>query len=152
VCRRLHTPALLLLLGLVLLCSSSGRSPAPRRRRNPQPRGRPVVGGFYRVTRARRATRADFTSNRARGLRPRGPELRDPELHDGLSLYRDPRDAHATAQDFPRLGRYVQQVDVPLPSGITGRQTPGRYPSHWTLWGEPDEFLRYLVGEGIPVE
>jgi hypothetical protein len=149
-------PPLVLIAAVVGLSAiADPLSPRSTRRSRSNPtgrgRGRPVRGVFYRITRERRATTDDFLSNRARGLRPRGAELQDPDLHDGLSHYRQRRDAKRTAETFPKLGRYIQRLDIPQGARITGRATPGRMQSHWTLWGSPTAFLSSVTGQAMHV-
>jgi hypothetical protein len=139
------------LLGAALLLAGPEERES---KHNPAARGRghPVRGRFFRVVAGATPTERDFLSNRAKGLRPREAERADADLYDGLSVFRRRDDAWRIAHDFPRLGTHIAELRIGLRSGITGRPTRGRYPSHWTLWGDPAAFLRAVAGRPIPVD
>jgi hypothetical protein len=130
----------------------------PSRRRNPPTRGRRAGGRgtreavagrtFYHFVRRHPVTERDFWSRKRRGLPPRGPELRDPDLHDSISVW----DELETARAKGRLRRpprgLIARLDIPAELGpgqqyVTGRPTLG--PGHWSLWGDPATFLKYVV-------
>ena len=106
---------------------------------------------FYRIVRTNPPTIADFMSNAAKGKRPRHPEPEVLRLWDGLSAYSTVEQARATAQLFPRLGRYIATVRVPEPGTVQFEQTRDPAEGHFTLWGEPAEMLA-LVMSAAPVE
>jgi hypothetical protein len=139
------------LLAGALLRAGHDEEPAPRRTPAGKGRGRPVTGTFYRITAQRRVTLADFLSNRAKRLPPRGIELEDPDIRGGISVYARRREAKDRARRFG-LGAYIATLEIPAGTPITGRRTGRRRTSHWTLWGSPDEFLRCVAGPAVQVD
>lgn len=105
---------------------------------------------FYRIVKTAPPTVRDFTSNRALGKPPRGPERDDPTIWSGLSMYGDEGTARAQARRIPRLGAFLARLDVPHDGPIRCRQT-GSNPAHYTVWGEPDDLLSVVVAV-LPVE
>ncbi len=106
----------------------------------------PVERLFYRIVRTDPPTIADFLSNRARGKARRPVEsVREWE---GLSLFDTEAQARRMARRFPRLGVYIAALRVPADGPIVVEQTFG--PGHYTLWGDPQDFLPRVVAV-VPV-
>lgn len=102
----------------------------------------PPVRVFYRVVRTDPARARDFTSNRALGKPPRGPELDDPRLHDGLSVSDSLENLRSKARALGMRG-YLARLAIPAGAPIRAEKTLG--PHHWTLWGAPNAFLACVV-------
>jgi hypothetical protein len=105
---------------------------------------------FYRILAGEAPTADDFRSNRARGLPPRGPELADPGLWTGLSLFDRREEAERRARRY-RLGTHLAVLDlaegwVDDPTRL--RKTLG--PHHFTAWGTFSEF-EARIREVVPV-
>ncbi len=103
---------------------------------------------FYRIVLTDPPTVADFESRQAKGLPPRGAELRRPELYRGLSLYATEVQAGETARRFPALGNFIAAVAIPVNGPFRVEQT--LRPGHYTLWGEPEDLLAAVVAT-VPI-
>ena len=99
---------------------------------------------LYRIVRSDPPTRADFLSNEAKDLPPRGPELRLSERHAGVTMFDTEVEARTVARRYPNIGRYLAAIRIPVGSGIVVRQT--LRPGHYTVWGTPDDLLTLVVG------
>ena len=98
---------------------------------------------FYRVVGVNPPERQHFTSNKARGKPPRGPERDDPELWEGLSVYNNEEAARIQAKRIPSLGSYLARLAIPTDSPISYKQTLTN-PAHYTIWGDPEELLAII--------
>jgi hypothetical protein len=108
------------------------------------------VRSFYRIVRTDPSTLWDFTSNEARGRRPRRP--RDSEgrrLWRGLSHFDSIDAARAAARHTLALGAYIAEVEIPDGADLEIEQT-GRA-GHYTISGSPARLLGY-VRRVAPVE
>lgn len=105
--------------------------------------GTPTARVFYRIVESDPPTLTDFASRRARGLPPRGAEIRRPELHSGLSLYDTEAQARETARRFPTLGGLI--AAVALPEGGPFRVEQTLRSGHHTAWGESRDFLAAVL-------
>ena len=85
----------------------------------------------------------DFLSNRARGLAPRGIELRVPRLHDGISLWDSLAGARRRAQEFPLLGEWIAEIEIEDRGPCRVEPTLAR--GHFTGFGIPADFLARRV-------
>jgi hypothetical protein len=105
---------------------------------------------FYRVVRRDPPHMQDFTSNRDKGLPPRGPEVDDRSLWEGISVY-DSRDRAERQALRYSLGDYIAvlHVDDSERGGVTFKKTLADL-HHFTVWGEP-AVLVARVQEVLPV-
>jgi hypothetical protein len=99
---------------------------------------------FFRLVRRDPPTRADFLSNKDKGLPPRGPEVDDPAEWAGISVF----DTRERAERLARrrnlaLGAFVAELRIPADAAVIARKTFG--PGHWTLWGTAELFVRLVV-------
>ncbi len=82
---------------------------------------------------------ANFVSNAAKGLAPRGPEVKDAAIHAGLSMFDSIVGAAAKVPSIERFGRKVLAIaEVRIPAGaegVTVAKTLGR--GHYTVTGAP---------------
>lgn len=100
---------------------------------------------FFHVVVRNPPTLDDFTSNEAKGRRPRRPLSNDEaELWRGISAYESWALARRKAGISPWLGDFVAELRIPEGSAIVARRmTLSR--GHWTLWGDPAELLACVV-------
>jgi hypothetical protein len=99
-----------------------------------------VAGTYYRLVRRSPPTRADFLSRKERGIPPRGPELSDPFLYEGISTWDTPAAAASVALRRPAI---IAVLEIPEDAPITVRQT--LKPGHYTLRGAPETLLACVV-------
>lgn len=99
---------------------------------------------FYRIVLDDPPSRTDFLSDQARGKRrPTDSTKRD--LYEGLSVYSTLAQAVRKALDFPLLGGYVAELQIPEQGPIRiARTLPGSR-GHHTFWGTPEEIHRCVV-------
>jgi len=101
------------------------------------------VRRFYRIVRGNQATLWDFSSNEARGRRPRRPlDTEGRRLWRGLSHFDTLAAAQAAARRTPELGQFIAEIAVPDDTDVDIEQT-GRA-GHYTLWGTPGRLLSYV--------
>lgn len=101
---------------------------------------------FFRVIESNPATHWDLLSSARRGrkLRQRTPEL--DRLFAGLSVFETKEQACQQARTYPKLGRYVAEIDIPLDAPVECERTT-RTAGHWTIWASPG----YLLGRIVTV-
>jgi hypothetical protein len=95
---------------------------------------------LYRVVKTNPPTRSDFVSHYERGI---PPPVRVPDaerLMRGLSVFNRADLARQQARRFPRLGRFVAEMDIPDDGSIPVERT-GAAEGHHTVWGTPEELL-----------
>ena len=98
------------------------------------------VRSFYRIVRTDLPMLWDFTSNEARGRRPRRPlDSEGRRLWRGLSHFDSLDAARAAALHTPNLGAYIAEVEIPDDADLEIEQT-GRA-GHYTIWGSPARLL-----------
>lgn len=100
---------------------------------------------FYRIVKTDPPTVDDFLSALAKGRRIRRdlpPALR--QLWDGVTVYGQPSHAEQKARESPMIGRLIAELRIPDDAPIRWERTT-REPGHHTLWGEPEDVLRYVV-------
>jgi hypothetical protein len=99
---------------------------------------------FFRVTESNPATLWDFLSSERRGrqLRRRTPDLE--RLFAGLSVFETLEQARRQAETYPRLGRFIAEIEIPLDAPIECQRTT-RTEGHWTIWARPDYLLERIV-------
>ncbi|MDO9017180.1 MAG: hypothetical protein Q8S73_15890 [Deltaproteobacteria bacterium] len=87
------------------------------------------MGDYYRIVRGELVTSEDLRSHRELGKLPSAP----PCLRAGLSTFRSLDDAERMALLFPVLGGFVARGALNDSYGVS-LLTPGRQPSHTTVW------------------
>ena len=103
-----------------------------------------AVRRFYRATKQAEARRADFLSRMAQGRATATSDAEVRRLEDGVSVYDDLEHLRGKARAIRGLGRWIATLDIPDDAGIPIEKTLDD-PHHFTLWGEPDELLRFVV-------
>ena len=61
-------------------------------------------------------------------------------LHMGVSMWKERSTAVALGIRFPRLGEYVNEMELQGELGIWLAETSSR--GHYTVWGRPSDLLR----------
>jgi len=102
-----------------------------------------------RIVKTNPPTLQDFTSNQARGVPLRGNELRQPELHSGLSVHDNARTVVERATTMRRIGGYIAAVRVTNDGATFVAKTLGE--GHYTLWGDHAALLEAILSV-VPVE
>jgi hypothetical protein len=103
-----------------------------------------VARTFFRIVTTNPPSVADFLSDKARGkARPTDPARRD--LYEGLSVYATLAQAWRKARDLPVLGGYVAELRIPDDALVRVERTLRSSRGHHTLWGEPEDLLRFVV-------
>lgn len=109
--------------------------------------GVPAARLFYRIAKTDPPTVVDFLSNKALGRRRRRNESEDEWA--GLSLYDTEEGARVTARRYPQIGSFLAVVRVT--EGTPFRIAQTFHAGHYTLWGEPEDFLRAVIAV-VPIE
>ena len=105
---------------------------------------------FHRTVQADPPTVEDFQSNKAKGWPPRGAEVDDPALWDGISVMDTLERARKRARHFPQHGAFIAVLRIPPDAPITAARTL-RTPGHYTLHGAPSDLLA-CVAKVVAVE
>ena len=113
-------------------------------------RTRVVYRIFHRTVKTDPPTSDAFRSNKAHGQPPRGPELDDLTLWEGISVMDTLERALKRARQFPIHGAFIAELRIPPDAPIAARRTL-KTPGHYTLHGLPEELLA-CVEQVIPVE
>lgn len=116
---------------------------------------------LYRTVHRDPPNQDDFRSGKELGVSK--PSKRKERFWLGFSAYDSFERANATAIAYPHQGRFIAEFIVPDASVVTlseetftlppaGRITITRSfaEGHWTVWGEPELFVR-LVTRVVPV-
>jgi hypothetical protein len=107
---------------------------------------------FFRLMRSSDPLREDFLSYVALGvpLMDDSPETR--RLAEGISVNATLAQARSRARAIPSLRNlhFVAELSIPDDADIRIERT-GRARGHYTLWGDPDVLLRYVIAV-FPVE
>lgn len=109
---------------------------------------------FFRIVQTNPPTRRDFLSNQERQREPRpGTSEEVRQVWDGLSVHETEAQSRRQVREFPRLGAFVAELRIPdqRVGPIRWQRTFSRNPGHYTLWGDSDELLGYVVNI-VPVE
>lgn len=92
---------------------------------------------------------ANFLSNRSRGLPPRGPEVANPSLHSGLSMFDSLEAAATKVPVLKRGGKHVYGIGEIEPApGVTVTKTL-KDPAHFTVHGSADDLMASWVKSWI---
>lgn len=90
-----------------------------------------------------------FRSNYELGRPPRGPEGRVAVIHMALSMFDSADVARQIAERYPKLGNHLATVDLRPGLGLCVAKTGG--PSHWSVWGRPDQ-LAACVADVVSID
>ena len=66
-------------------------------------------------------------------------------LNAGVSMYATLEQARKKAQAFPFLGDHIACLEIPDDAPVQIERTLPGSRGHYTIWGDPDELLRYVV-------
>ena len=100
---------------------------------------------LYRVVYTTPPTIADFRSHEARGRPvPPGASEGSRRLWSGISVYDTEDRARQTALDYPRLGTFIAEIDIPDEGSIHVERTTNSL-GHYTLWGEAATIMARVV-------
>jgi hypothetical protein len=102
-----------------------------------------MARSFFRIVSANPPTMDDFRSNEAKGRPLSRPTAERQELWRGLSAYSTLARARVTAARYPVHGSFIAELLIEDDSPIAVKKTLGV--EHYTLWGEPADFLRAVV-------
>lgn len=100
---------------------------------------------FHRTVKTDPPSRRDFMSNKDLGKAPRGDELRDPSLWEGLSVMDTLERGVARAEQFQMHGSFVAELTLPIGGLIHWKRT-GKAQGHFTVWGNADAILACVTG------
>ena len=87
-------------------------------------------------------TPEDFRSDRERGKQPRDDSSDALRRHEGFSVWLDLSHARAVARRFPRMGRFIAEVELPADTRI---EPFADVFDHQTAYGDPEAFVRAVV-------
>ncbi len=103
---------------------------------------------FFRIVKTDPPRRRDFLSNQGKRGVPR-PDLPRAlrRLWDGLSVHETEEQSRRQAHENPWLGAFVAELRIPdrTSAVVHWERTVPANEAHQTLWGDPDELLRYVV-------
>ena len=116
----------------------------PRRRRNPAPR----PPRLYRLVQGSQALAQDFMSDEAKGAPMRPQQRQDIRLYRGISMLSSAAGARDRGRDYPQLGSWIAELDIPQAGYVEVHKTLG--PEHYSVIGLPG-ILRALVRRVEPV-
>jgi hypothetical protein len=84
-----------------------------------------------------------FTSSFALDRPPRGRERHAAVIQMGVSMFRRPAQAAATARRFPKIGGFLARVHLTSGRGFGTADTGP--PGHMTVWGRPLQLMAAVV-------
>jgi hypothetical protein len=103
---------------------------------------------FYRITNDNPPMRSDFESNRQQRRRARTSDPEILRLLTGISVFEELEQARQQMRRFPYLGKYIVELTIPPDAEVRWERTTAR-PGHYTLWGEPENILRFITNVHI---
>lgn len=106
------------------------------------------VATFYRIVQTNPPTLGDFLSDKDQGRPVRSGTHR--HFWDGISVYATEQQARRKVQDYPFLGSFIAQLEIPDQASLRIERTLRRSRGHHTLWGDSAYLLRCVVSV-IPV-
>jgi hypothetical protein len=106
---------------------------------------------FYRIAKSDPPTPDDFKSDEALGIPPRDADPETLRLHSGVSAFATETQARNKARAYPWLGRFIVRLEIPKGAPIAIERTLVSR-GHHTLWGDPTDLLRCVIGHPILVE
>jgi hypothetical protein len=74
---------------------------------------------------------------------PRGPEGRVAVIHMAISMFDSLDIARHIAERFPKIGDHIAAVELQPGLGLCVAKTGA--PSHWSVWGHPDQLAACIV-------
>jgi hypothetical protein len=95
------------------------------------------------------ATIDSLRSHYELGMIPRTATVRPAVLNMALSMYRNQELARKAARQWPRIGRYIAELELVSGKGFNIADTG--HPGHVSVWGDPLELLERIV-DIVPVE
>lgn len=97
-----------------------------------------VCMGVFRIVRHDDPGRSEypdsFKSHLELGLPPRGTELANPQIYEGISVYERLESAIETARRWPKIGTFVARMELVGGSGV--RLLRWGPEGHLTVWGD----------------
>jgi len=103
---------------------------------------------LYRAVRRKSAGIGDFWSDFAHGQSPSPPQLREPLLWAGISMFSDPAHAAVKARAYSQ-GLSLAEVTIPDGAVVVVRQTSRDF-RHYSVMGTPAMLLS-LVAQVTPI-
>jgi hypothetical protein len=94
---------------------------------------------FYLVT-SESLSEEDWRSHYEKSERPRKYEIRNALEHMGLSMWDSPEPLLGLAERWPKLGRFVANVELVGERGVWFAETGPE--GHCTVWGRPADLQR----------
>ncbi|MHB8618836.1 MAG: hypothetical protein ACYDAG_04560 [Chloroflexota bacterium] len=98
---------------------------------------------FYRLVLSNPPTVMDFMSATALGRQPLPDDLELRRLANGVSVFATETQARQKARQYPWLGAYVSEVEIPYDGPISIEKTVGR--GHHTLGGTREQLAACVV-------
>lgn len=98
---------------------------------------------LYRAVRRKSAGIGDFWSDFAHGQPPFPPQLHEPLLWAGVSMFSDPAHAAMKARASSQ-GLSLAEVTIPDDADVVVKQT-GRDPQHYSVMGTPAMLLSLVA-------
>lgn len=96
---------------------------------------------FYRISKTNPPTLKDFQSNEAQGKPPlRALSPQQAHLWTGLSVYDSEEQALRTAREYPDLGSFIAEIELPETGNPFRIERTGSR-GHHTLWGDTETLL-----------
>jgi len=89
--------------------------------------------------------REDLMSNTAKGISPPDDDPESIRLNDGISVFNTEQQALKKALRYRHLGDYIIVLELPDDAPGVRFERTLRTIGHHTLWGDPDELLKYVV-------
>src|SRR5699024_3392894 len=100
---------------------------------------------LYRIVQHNPPTREDMFSYQALGIAPVTDDSEVLRLAAGISLFSTLQQARNQIRRLPPARRgFIAELHVPDNALVTVERT-GRQRGHHTLWGNPDDILRYVA-------
>ena len=106
---------------------------------------------FYRIIRGPIPTLEDFLSARDLGVSDQPPQGLEREWAESISVYDGLEYTIRRAETARReIGRFVVRLDVPDDGSVEFAKTT-RNRHHYSIYGQPEDLIRLVHGEAIPV-
>jgi hypothetical protein len=97
---------------------------------------------LHRIIRDQTPELLDFTSLTDQGIAPRSDNPEVVRLNQGISCWSTEAQARRTVRKYPNLGSYIAVLQIPDDATARVERTLG--PGHHTVWGDPEELMRYV--------
>jgi len=100
---------------------------------------------LYRIVTANPPSRRDFMSHYELGRRPLRPlSRRDYDRWRGVSHFDSLEQAEDKLHESPWLGNFIAEIEIPPKAAVRIQQT-GAKRSHYTVWADAGDLLRWIV-------